>query len=326
MNRLRRIVLALLPVTLLAAEPLRAEEHFITIGSGDVTAVYYPVGKLIAELVNQKRAEHGLRASVESTRGSVFNLNAINAGYLELGLAQSDTQHEAVHGLDEWSGKGPQTGLRSVFSLHHETVNLVAAADSGIRSLADLKGKRVNVGNPRSGQYQNALDALRAAGLDPASDLKLETSLATEAPQLLQDDRIDAFFCTLGHPSGTLREAVSGKRKVRFIPITGAGVDRLIAENGYYVKTRVPVEAHYAGAEGTEDVESFAVLATLNASSRVPEETIYQLARAVVENFETFKQGHPALASLRKEDLLRGLAAPLHSGAQRYFREAGLLP
>jgi hypothetical protein len=322
----RNSLFALLSVGLLAALPLKAEERFITIGSGDITGVYYPVGRIIAELVNAKRGEHGLRASVESTRGSVFNLNALGAGYLELGLAQSDKQHEAVRGLNEWTGKGPEAGLRSVFSLHHETVNLVAAADSGIRSLADLKGKRVNVGNPRSGQHQNALDALRAAGLDPASDLKLETSLATEAPQLLQDGRIEAFFCTLGHPSGTLREAVSGKRKVRFIPVTGPGVDKLIAENSYYIRARVPVTAYYAGAEGAEDVESFAVVATLNAAARVPEDSVYQLTRAVFENFDAFRQRHPALAGLRKEDMLTGLAAPLHPGALRYFREAGLKP
>jgi TRAP transporter TAXI family solute receptor len=327
MNPLRRITLfALLSAGLLAALPLRAEEHFLTIGSGDITGVYYPVGRIIAELVNAQRGQHGIRASVEPTRGSVFNLNALGAGYLELGLAQSDKQHEAVRGLNEWAARGPQNRLRSLFSLHHETVNLVAAADSGIRTIADLKGRRVNVGNPRSGQYQNALDALRAAGLDPASDLKLETSFATEAPQLLQDQRIDAFFCTLGHPSGTLKEAVSGKRKVRFIPVTGPGVDRLIAENGYYIRTRVPVTAYYARAEGAEDVETFAVVATLNAAADVPDEAIYQLTRAVFDNFDAFRQKHPALAGLRKADMLSGLAAPLHPGALRYFREAGLKP
>lgn len=327
MNRLRRITLfALLSTGLLAALPMRAEERFLTIGSGDITGVYYPVGRIIAGLVNDRRGEHGIRASVESTRGSVFNLNALGAGYLELGLAQSDKQHEAVHGLNEWSAKGPQTGLRSLFSLHHETVNLVAAVDSGIRTLADLKGKRVNLGNPRSGQYQNALDALRAAGLDPASDLRVETSLATEAPQLLQDDRIDAFFCTLGHPSGTLREAVTGKRKVRFVPVAGPGVDKVVAGSGYYIRTRVPVKAHYPEAEDAEDVESFAVVATLNAAEGVPEEPVYQVTKAVFENFDAFRQRHPALAGLRKEDMLTGLAAPLHPGALRYYREAGLKP
>lgn len=325
---LRPASLALLASLLAAlmAMPLRAEERFVTIGSGDTTGVYYPVGAIIAALVNEKRGEHGIRATVESTRGSVFNINAIAAGYLELGLAQSDKQYQAVSGLNEWAQKGPQDSLRSVFSLHHETVNLVAATDAGIRTLADLKGKRVNLGNPGSGQYQNALDALRAAGLDPKADVILETSRATEAPRLLQDQRIDAFFCTLGHPSGTLKKAVSGPRKVRFVPITGPGVERLVAEQGYYVKTRVPVAAFYAGAEGNDDVETIGVVATLNASAQVPDEAVYQVTKAVFENFDAFRQKHPALAGLRKEEMLSGLAAPLHPGAMRYFKEAGLKP
>ena len=323
MNELRRrTLLALLLAG--AGLPLRAEERFLTIGSGDITGVYYPVGRAIASLVNAGRAGHGIRATVESTRGSIFNINALSAGYLELGLAQSDKQHQAVMGSNEWAAKGPQTELRSLFSLHHETVNLVAAADTGIRTLADLKGKRVNVGNPRSGQHQNALDALRAAGLDPARDLRLESSFATEAPRLLQDERIDAFFCTLGHPSGTLLEAVSGPRKVRFIPIAGPGIDRLVDGNGYYIRARVPVTTYYPAAEDAADVETFAVVATLSAAARVPDEVAYQVTRAVFENLETFRTRHPALAGLRREDMLEGLTAPLHPGALRYFREVGL--
>lgn len=327
-NAPRSATLALLASLCVActAMPVRAEESFVTIGTGDITGVYFPVGAIIVELINDRRSEHGIRATVESTRGSVFNLNAINAGYLELGLAQSDKQYQAVTGLNEWNRKGPQDGVRSLFSLHHETVNLVAATDSDIRSLADLKGKRVNLGNPGSGQYQNALDALRAAGLDPKKDLILETSLATEAPRLLQDQRIDAFFCTLGHPSATLKTAVSGPRRVRFVPIAGPAVDRLVAEHGYYIKTRVPVTAFYTGADEAVDVETFGVVATLNASAQVPDEVVYQITRTVFDNFDTFKLKHPALASMRKEEMLGGLAAPLHPGAMRYFREAGLRP
>jgi uncharacterized protein len=143
---------------------LQAETRFVTIGSGDISGVYYPTGLIIAKMINDKRMDYGLRATVESTPGSVFNVNAITAGYLEFGLVQSDTQYEAVMGLAEWSPKGPQSDLRAVFSVHHESVNLVAAVDAGIRTLTDLKGKRVNLGHPRAGQYQNAIDALASAG------------------------------------------------------------------------------------------------------------------------------------------------------------------
>ena len=150
---------------------LQAETRFVTIGSGDITGVYYPTGLIIAKMINDKRQEYGIRATVESTPGSVFNVNAIMAGYLEFGLVQSDKQYQAVEGLAEWAKKGPQEELRAVFSIHQESVCLVAAVDAGIKTMADLKGKRVNLGHPGAGQYLNAIDALESAGLNPNSDI-----------------------------------------------------------------------------------------------------------------------------------------------------------
>jgi len=303
----------------------QAETRFVTVGSGDITGVYYPTGLTIAKMINEKRHEYGLRAAVESTRGSVFNLNAIIAGYLEFGLAQSDKQYQAVNGLAEWEKRGPQKDLRAVFTLHHESVNLVAAVDAGIRSIADLKGKRVNLGNPGSGQYRNAVDALESVGLNPYNDISPEKAKAAEAPRLLQDNRIDAFFCTLGHPSETLREAVSGLRKVRFVPITGPGIDRLIEERKYYTKTILPVAEFYRGAVDPVNVETFGVMATLCTSLLVPEYVVYVITKEVFENFDHFKKQHPAYAALTKEGMLEGLSAPLHPGAMKYFKEAGLM-
>jgi len=184
---------------LIATTPaaLRAQTRFVTIGSGDTTGVYYPTGLIIAKMINEKRDEYGVRAAVESTRGSVFNVNAITAGYLEFGLVQSDKQFEAVNGLAEWTKKGPQKELRAVFSIHHESVNLVGAADARIKTIGDLKGKRVNLGNPGSGQYKNAIDALEAVGLDPNTDILLEKARAAEAPRLLPYRR---FFLYAGTP------------------------------------------------------------------------------------------------------------------------------
>jgi len=304
---------------------LRAETEFVTIGSGDITGVYYPTGLIIAKMINVRRGEHVIRATVESTRGSIFNVNAIMAGYTEFGLAQSDVQYEAVKGLGGWAEKGPQKELRSVFSLHRESVCLVAAVDAGINTIADLKGKRVNLGNPRSGQYQNAIDALKSAGLDPNSDISAEKVKATDAPLLLQDNRIDAFFCTVGHPSETLKQAVSGPRKVRFIPITGPGIDRLIAEKKYYVKTVLPVGEFYRGAENAGDVDTFGVIATLCTSSRAPDRVVYLITKELFDNLDHFRRQHPAHAGLTREGMLEGLTAPLHPGAMRYFKEAGLM-
>jgi hypothetical protein len=307
------------------AEP-RAETRFVTIGSGDITGVYYPTGLTIAKMINDKRHAYKVRAAVESTRGSVFNLNAILAGYLEFGLAQSDKQYQAVNGLAEWEKRGPQKNLRAVFSLHHESVNLVAAVDAGIRSIADLKGKRVNLGNPGSGQYRNAVDALESVGLNTYRDISPEKAKASEAPRLLQDNRVDAFFCTLGHPSETLKEAVSGPRKVRFVPIAGEGIGRLIEERTYYTKTILPVAEFYGGAVDAVNVETFGVMATLCTSILVPEYVVYVITREVFENFDHFKKQHPAYGSLTKEGMLKGLSAPLHPGAMKYFKEAGLMP
>ena len=308
-----------------APNMLRAETAFVTIGSGDFTDVYFPTALTIAKMINKKSDQSGIRATVESTRGSVFNLNAIMAGYLEFGLAQSDIQYQAVKGLTEWTQKGPQEDLRAVFSIHHESVCLVAAVDADINAIADLKGKRVNIGNPGSGQYQNAINALQAVGLDPNYDIDAEKVKAAEAPILLEEKRIDAFFCTVGHPSGTLQNATAGERKVRFIPITGAGIDQMVADQIYYTKTTVPVAQFYPGAENPVEVKTFGVIATLCTSSKVPDYVVYTITKEVFDNFAEFKRQHPALGELTKQDMLKGLSAPLHPGAMKYFREVGLL-
>jgi TRAP transporter TAXI family solute receptor len=308
-----------------APAELQAETVFITIGSGDFSGVYFPVGLTIAKMINNKRNVYGIRATVESTRGSVFNLNAIMAAYLEFGLAQSDIQYQAVMGLGEWVKKGPQNELRAVFSIHPESLCLVAAVDAGIKTMADLKGKRINLGNPGSGQYLNSIDALQAAGLNPKSDIYAEKAKAFEAPVLLQDRRIDAFFCTVGHPSETLQNATSGERKVRFIPITGPGVDQMVADHNYYTQTTVPVPQFYPGAENPEDVKTFGVIATLCTSTKMPDPVVYAITKEVFDNFAQFKRQHPAFRDLTKEDMLKGLTALLHRGAIKYFKEAGLL-
>jgi len=304
---------------------LQAETVFVTIGSGDFTGVYFPVGLTIAKMLNHRRNVYGIRATVESTRGSMFNLNAIMAGYLEFGLAQSDAQYQAVMGLAEGATKGPREELRAVFSIHHESVCLVAAVDAGMKTIADLKGKRVNLGNPGSGQYRNAIDALVAAGLNSKRDIYPENVKTSEAPELLQDNLIDAFLCTVGHPSETLREATSAERRVRFIPITGPGIDKLVADNHFYTQTTVPVAQFYPGAENPVDVKTFGVIATLCTSARVPAEVVYAIAKEVFDNFEEFKRQHPALGKLAKEDMLKGHTAPFHPGAIKYFREVGLM-
>lgn len=304
---------------------LWAEEVFITIGGGDVSGVYFPAGLAIARALNDKRNDHGIRATVEATKGSTFNLDAILTGYMEFGLSQSDKQYQAVHGLAEWAEKGPQTELRAVFSLHHESVTLVAAMDAGINTIGDLKAKRVSIGNPRSSQHRTVTDALVAAGFDPARDLIVRNVMASEAPALLQDNRIDAYFFTVGHPSETIRRALANERKVRIIPISGPGIDRLVAENIPYIHSVIPVAQLYPETADQAPVATFGVIATLCTSTRVPADVVYTLTKEVFENLEMFRRQHPALSNLSKERMLDGLSAPLHPGASKYFREIELI-
>ncbi|MFC1533210.1 TAXI family TRAP transporter solute-binding subunit [Thermodesulfobacteriota bacterium] len=303
------------------AEPAD-KTSFVTIGTGGITGVYYPTGGAIAKIVNKKRKEYGIRATVESTGGSVFNVNAVMAGDLEFGVVQSDRQYQAIKGMAEWKDKGVQEDLRAVFSIHPESITLVAADDAGINSIADLKGKRVNIGNPGSGQRQNSIDALENAGIDYKTDLKAEGVKAAEAPGLLQDGRIDAFFYTVGHPSGAIKEATAGKRKVHFVPITG--VDKLLSKFPYYAEAVVPIKL-YPGATNKEDVKTFGVKATFVTSAKVPENIVYAITKEVFDNFDDFKKLHPAYQVLTKKGMLAGLSAEIHPGAMKYYKEAGLM-
>ncbi len=300
----------------------QAKRVFVTIGTGGITGVYYPTGGAIAKMVNKKRDEYGIRATVESTGGSVFNVNAVMSGDLEFGVVQSDRQFQAIKGLAEWKDKGAQKDLRAVFSIHPESVTLVAAVDAGIKNIADLRGKRVNIGNPGSGQRQNAIDALEAVGIDYKKDIKAESIKASESAGLLQDGRIDAFFYTVGHPSGSIKEATSGTRKVVIADITG--VDSMLAKFPYYASSYVPASI-YPGAENKKDAQTFGVKATFVTSAKVSNDIVYAITKEVFDNFEDFKKLHPAYAVLTKESMLTGLSAPIHPGAMKYYKEAGLM-
>ncbi len=295
---------------------------FVTIGTGGITGVYYPTGGAIAKMVNKKRKEYGIRATVESTGGSVFNINSIMSGDLEFGVAQSDRQFQAIQGIANWKDKGPQKDLRAVFSIHPETVDLIAAVDANINSIEDLKGKRINIGNVGSGYRKNAIDALTANGLDYNKDFNAESLKAAEAPGLIQDGRLDAAFYTVGHPSGYYKEATSGKRKVKFVPITN--VESLLQKYPYYAKAVTRVTKHYPAAENDADVETFGVKATFVTSVKVPDEVVYAITKEVFDNFEQFKKLHPAYEGLTKQNMLEGLSAPIHPGAMKYYKEVGL--
>ncbi|MFP4151670.1 MAG: TAXI family TRAP transporter solute-binding subunit [Alkalispirochaeta sp.] len=296
--------------------------QFVTIGTGGVTGVYYPTGGAISRMVNAKSEEYGIRASVESTGGSVFNINAVLNGDLEFGISQSDRQYQAFNGMAEWDGNA-QEDLRSVFSIHPESITLIASVDSGIESIEDLEGMRVNIGNPGSGQLQNSLDVMGAFGLSE-DDILAEQVGAVEAPSLLQDGRIDAFFYTVGHPNGNITEATSGRVRVRIVDIAGPEIDELIARLPYYASAQIPASL-YPQSANESDATTVGVKATLISAADVPDDVVYAVTKEVFENFEEFKALHPAYTVVTKESMLEGLSAPLHPGAVRYYEEAGLI-
>jgi TRAP transporter TAXI family solute receptor len=295
---------------------------FITIGTGGVTGVYYPTGGAICRLVNKGRKEHGIRCSVESTGGSVYNLNTIRAGELDMGVAQSDWQYHAYNGTSKFADQGPNKDLRAVFSVHAEPFTVVARKDSGIKTFDDLKGKRVNIGNPGSGQ-RGTMEVVMAAKGWTMDDFSLVSELkAAEQSQALCDNKIDAMIYTVGHPNGSIKEATTSCDTV-LVNVDGPVIEKLVADNAYYRMAVIP-GGMYSGSP--DDTKTFGVGATFVSSTNSPSDTVYQVVKAVFENFDSFRKLHPAFADLQKEQMVKdGLSAPLHDGAARYYKEAGLM-
>jgi TRAP transporter TAXI family solute receptor len=299
------------------------DESFLTIGTGAVTGVYYPVGGAICQLVNIHRQEHGLRCLVESTEGSIANLEAIRAGNLDIGVVQSDWQYHAVHGTSRFADAGPDQDLRALFSLYSEPFTVVARSDAEIRVLDDLKGKRINIGNPGSGQRATMEVLMMLKGWTADTFAKLLELPPDEQPRLLCGNQVDAFVFTAGHPNRSILETTT-LCDATIVEVSGPDIDKLLVENPSYARATVP-GGIYRG--NPDDIATFGVKATVVSSTRLSDETAYQVVRSVFDDFSDFRRLHPALADLHKQRMVRdGNSAPLHPGAQRYFEEAGLLP
>ncbi len=301
--------------------PAQAEK-FITIGTGGQTGVYYQVGGAICKLVNRGKKDHDIKCT-HTTGGSTKNINGIRAGDLDMGVAQSDWQYHGYHGTapDQFPD-GAFKELRAVFSVHPEPFTVVARADAGIKTFDDLKGKRVNVGNPGSGQRGTMEVVMKEMGWK-MGDFALAAELkSSEHSAALCDNKIDAFVFTVGHPAGNIKEAAS-TCDVKLIPVTGPAFDKLVNDNAYYAKTAVK-GGMYKGTDA--DTPVFGVGATFVSSTKTDDETVYQIVKAVFENFDRFKKMHPAFGNLNKKDMIsKNLSAPLHPGAVKYYKEAGLM-
>ncbi len=317
MNMLLRTIAA--GALVLGAQTAAAEETFITIGTGGQTGVYYVVGQSICRLVNRGTAEHNIKCTAPSTGGSIDNINAIKNGDRQMGVAQSDWQYHAYNGTSKFEGDKFDK-LRAVFSVHAEPFTVVARADSGVKNFDDLKGKRVNIGNPGSGQRATMDVVLKAKGWT-TDDFALASELkAAEQAGALGDNKIDAMIYTVGHPAGAIQEATTTTDAV-LVNVDGPAIEGLVNDNPYYAWATIP-GGMYKG--NPDDIKTFGVKATFVSSEDVPEEVIYQVVKAVFDNFDRFKKLHPAFENLTEEQMIKdGLSAPLHAGAVKYYKERG---
>ena len=296
-----------------------AQQKFISIGTGGVTGVYYPTGGAICRLVNKDRKEHGIRCSAESTGGSIYNINTIRTGELEFGVAQSDWQFHAYNGTSKFADQGKFEKLRAVFSVHPEPVTVIASDASGVNELTDMKGKRLNIGNPGSGT-RGTWEVIEAALGWQRSDLKLAAEMkSAETGQAVCDGKIDAYFWLVGHPSALTQESLA-TCAAHLVNVTGPAIDKLVADNAYYRTATIPAGMY----NNDKDIQTFGVGATFVSSTDVPDDVVYVVVKAVFENFDQFKKLHPAFANLKPEEMITdSLSAPLHPGAAKYYKEKG---
>lgn len=297
-----------------------AQDKFITIGTGGQTGVYFVVGQSICRLVNRGTADHNLKCTAPSTGGSIANINAIKAGDMDMGVAQSDWQFHAYNGSAKFEEAGKFDNLRAVFSVHGEPFTVIARTDAGIKTFDDLKGKRVNVGNPGSGQLATMEVVLNAKGWS-MDDFALASELKpAEQAAALGDNKVDAIVYTVGHPNGSIQEAVS-TTDANMVTVDGDAIAGLIADNPFYAEATIP-GGMYDGSP--DDTKTFGVKATFVTSADVDDDVVYEVVKAVFDNFSRFKRLHPAFENLTEEEMISGgLSAPLHDGAVKYYKERG---
>ncbi len=314
---------ALIAISLVVfADESMAATKYISVGTGSITGVYYPAGGAICRLINRGRKEHGIRCSVESTGGSVSNLNAIRNGSIDFGIVQSDWQYHAYKGTGFFSDQKPFKELRSVFSLYTETFTMAVLEKSDIKKLDDIVGKKVNFGPQGSGMNATMDVLMTVKGWNKDSFSTVTYLQPTEQPKALCDGKIDVMIYAAGNPNGVLQEATQ-TCKVRILEIDKETIDALIKTNSFYAKAVIP-GGIYAG--NPNSIKTFGVKASVVTSEKADNEVVYNMTKATFENFDNLKTLHPVFSSLKKESMVtEGNSAPIHPGALKYFKEAGLL-
>lgn len=297
-------------------------DSFITIGTAGVTGVYYPAGGAICRLVNRSRKDHGIRCTVESTSGSIYNLSALKNEQMEIGIAQSDWVYHAMKGTEAFKDAGTSPKLRALFSLHSEPFTVLVGKDSGIQNFDQIRGRRVNIGNVGSGGRASMEKVMAKKGWR-ISDLKVASELRpADQGHALCDGKVDAVIYTAGHPNAMVQD-VTMECGARIINVSGKDIDELLKDNPFYSVTTIPAGMYPANPD---PVETFGAKALVVTTSDLPDETAYQVVKAVFDNLDDFKTLHPVFATLEEHAMLsEGIVIPFHNGALKYFKEKGLL-
>lgn len=317
---------------MMATASFAQDIKFFSIGTGGTAYTYYPVGGVIANAISKPPGSRecgqggscgvdGLIASAVSSRGSVDNVNAIISGLRNSGFAQSDVAYWAYTGTGTMEGKEPAKELRTIAALFEEHIHLVALADSGINSVADLKGKRVSLDEPGSGTYVDANLIMEANGLS-VSDVNAEALKGAAASEALRNGKIDAFFVVAGYPTGSLVELASAA-KIKLVPIDGAGAKALTDKYGFFASSDIPADTY----EGVGATTTVAVGAQWFTSAKEDEELIYNITKALWndESRKLLDVGHAKGKTITPATALNGIGVPLHAGAERFYKEAGLI-
>ena len=286
-------------------------KKFLNIGTGGTAGTYYPIGGAIAEVLNKDIP--GMNASAQSTGASVANINMLRDGAVDLATVQNDITYYAVNGTEMFQDKKVD-GLQGIASLYPETCQFVTLKSSGIKSLAELKGKRVAVGAAGSGVEANVRQILAAYGVT-YDDIDAQYLSFAEGASALKDGNVDVAVLTAGYPTASVQD-IAAQNPVRLLPVEGKAADALIAQYPFYTKTVIPAGT-YAGFD--EEVPSVAVMAMLVAGPTVNDDLGYCVTKAIFSNLDRLQAAHAVGKQIAKDTAKTGMSLPINAGAEKYF-------
>ena len=295
----------------------------VMIGTASLTGIYYPLGGSMCRLLNLETSRHGLRCSEEPSSGSVANIESLRRGRLDVGIVPSDVLADAMEGRGAFTSRGPTTGLRVLFAGPHDMLTVVTRKELAIRTVAEVRGTRINIGNPGSRQRAGMDRVMAILGLRRSDFAEVRELPAAEQYRAFCDGELDVIVYSVGHPDGLIQD-VTRTCHGRLVDVSGPAIDRMLVEYREYERRMIPGGTY---SDNPADVRTFGVRAVVVTSPRVSETTAYEITRAVFDNFDAFRRLHPAFEALSVAEMVNaGVRAPVHAGALHYYRERGWRP